>query len=375
MDGRTWCEINLDNLRSNFRKIKELTGVKILAGVKADAYGHGAVEVSRVLEEEGCDYLGVASVEEALELKENGIRIPILLLSPVTKEAAKVAIENGFQINLSDEDHLKIIKEIYAITNKRIHVHIEIDTGMRRTGIRDEMFDDFIEKVTKIPYITVEGIFSHFPSADVDPEFTLYQIDKFERIYQKYKIILKNTIFHLSNSAGIINFPNARYDMVRPGITIYGMYPHKSLIGKMNIKPVMSYKTRIVQIKNIKKGEGISYTHSFHAKDDMKIGVIGVGYADGYPWRLSNKGEVFIKGRKYRVVGNVCMDLTMIDISESNDIKVGDEVVLFDGENISVDEISDIAGTINYAIITGIGPRVPRLYIENGKTVKFTSRV
>ncbi len=375
MDGRTWCEINLDNLRNNFRKIKELTGVKILAGVKADAYGHGAVEVSKVLEEEGCNYLGVASVEEALELKKSGINIPILLLSPVTKEAAKVAIENGFQINLSDEDHLKIIKEIYEITNKTVHVHIEIDTGMRRTGIRDEMFDDFIEKIMKIPYITVEGIFSHFPSADIDSEFTLYQINKFERIYRKYKNILKNTIFHLSNSAGIINFPNARYDMVRPGITIYGMYPHKSLTGKMDIKPVMSYKTRIVQIKSIKKGEGISYTHSFHAPKDMKIGVIGVGYADGYPWRLSNKGEVFIKGKRYKVVGNVCMDLTMIDISESDDVKVGDEVVLFDGENISVDEISDIAGTINYAIITGIGPRVPRLYIENGKTVKFTSRV
>ncbi len=365
MNGRTWCEIDLEALKHNFNVIKEETEVPVLVGVKADAYGHGAIKISQTLQEEGASYFGVASLEEAMELKENGIKKPILLLSPVSPSAAKDAINNDIYINLADEEHLQIVNEVCKNTHKKAKVHVEIDTGMHRTGIRQELADDFIRKIIEYPYIELKGIFSHFPSADIDKELTEKQIMWFTDFRNRWKPYYPEIIFHLANSAGIIGYSSSYMDMVRPGITLYGLYPHISLKGKLPLIPVMSFKTRVVQIKEVRKGEGISYTHSFHAPKDMTVAVIAAGYADGYSWKLSNKGEVLIKGEKCKVVGNVCMDLTMVDISALDNVQVGDEVVLFGKQGdktISVDELAQIEGVINYEILTGIRPRVIRIY-------------
>jgi len=374
MKNRTWAEIDINNLFFNIRQIKSVIPKKtaILAAVKANAYGHDSIEISRQLSG-SVDMFGVASVDEALELREHGIKDDILILSPIIGSDIGKTLKNNIMTNINS---LRFAEELNREAKKRniiARAHIEIDTGMNRTGIDHREAVENVEKIFKMRNISAEGVFSHF--AEAEKKNRSFSIEQKTR----YDIIIKSLndrgiefkFLHFANSSALVNIKDSFYNLVRPGIMLYGHYTDKFLKDKINLKPVMRLKTRIGQIKNIKKGDSISYDRTFTAKRNMRIGTTLIGYGDGYPRLLSNKAEMFVCGCSCRVLGNVCMDLTMIDISSCNDVKPGDEVEVF-GDNISVDTLAGLCGNINYEIITGIGPRVPRIFFRNGKYYEKT---
>ncbi|MCS7258057.1 MAG: alanine racemase [candidate division WOR-3 bacterium] len=382
--GRTWAEIDLDALYANLKAVKMLLGnKKILLAVKADAYGHGAKEVAWALQDE-VDMLGVAGVEEGISLRYSGIKTPILILSPISYFEIDALWEYDLIPTISE---MEFAYELYLSAKKRnayIHAHIEVDTGMGRTGLDYDKALEQIQEIIDYRLIIIDGIFTHFPSADLDYEFTKIQIGKFTNLCEKLREIgLKNFIRHASNSAGFINFPAADFDMIRPGLIIYGIYPngHSLTERSISLKPVMSLRTRIVNLRFIPQGYSISYQRKYFTSRDSIIGVISIGYGDGLPYNLKNgevivhcaDGEKFIP-QKARIVGNICMDLTMIDVTELKGVKIGLPVTVIgraDDKAIYVDELADKANTIPYEIITRISPRVPRVFIKDNKIVSI----
>lgn len=377
-NGRTWVEIDLDSLRKNFRAVKEKVGQnrKILAAVKADAYGHGALEISKTLQEEGVDMLGVASVDEAIELKRGGIGCPIVILSPTTIDLAPFIVENDFRSNVSNFEYAECLSRIASRMDKKAKVHIEIDTGMGRTGIRWSEALSFVRKLLGLEGIYLEGIFTHFASAEENSAYTEDQIEKFFNLLaqlEKYKI--KIPLKHCANSAGVLNYPSSYLNMVRPGLVIYGLFPSPAP-RSLNITPIMSFKTRVVHIQRVPKGNSISYGRTFFTQRNSIIATISVGYGDGYSRKLSNKGEVIIRGKRAKIVGAVCMDLTMVDCTHIEGVQLGDEVTLIgrDGmEELTPDEIASLIDTISYEVTSSIGPRVPRIFVRNGLPSKIKS--
>jgi len=374
MKNRTWAEIDINNLFFNIRQIKSVIPKKtaILAAVKANAYGHDSIEISRQLSG-SVDMFGVASVDEALELREHGIKDDILILSPIMGSDIGKILKNNIMTNINS---LRFAKELNREAKKRnltARAHIEVDTGMNRTGIDHREAVENIEKIFKMNHISAEGVFSHFAEAEKkDRSFSIEQ-------KTRYDIIIKSLndrgiefkFLHFANSSALVNIKDSFYNLVRPGIMLYGHYTDKFLKDKIKLKPVMRLKTRIGQIKNINKGDSISYDRTFTANKSMRIGTTLIGYGDGYPRLLSNKADMFVSNCSCRVLGNVCMDLTMIDISLCKDVNPGDEVEVF-GDNISVDTLAELCGNINYEIMTGIGPRVPRIFFRNGKYYEKT---
>ncbi|MCP4648988.1 MAG: alanine racemase [PVC group bacterium] len=364
----TWVEINLANLRFNFRQVKKLVGkqVKMIAAVKANAYGHGMIEVARVLEKCGVDYFGVACVDEANSLAKAKIKTPALILGAISTPAEiKQALKLKAIITVPDYRTAKMISR-YAGKYQKSSVHIKIDTGMGRLGVWHEQALGFIEKVVKLKNLKVEGIYTHFPSSDTDRVFTIRQVKAFARLVHNLKEKNINIPFvHAANSSAVCSLKNSYLSMVRPGIMLYGMYPDQKLRRYVKLKPVLSFKTKVVYLKTVESGRSISYGRTYITKHRTKIATIPVGYADGYTRALSNKANVLVRNRLAPIAGRVCMDQTMVDVGHIPDIKIGDTVILIGQQRkkrISAESLATISGTIAYEIACWIPTRVRRIF-------------
>jgi len=360
--------ISKEAIRHNFENIKKLVpdGVKVMPVIKADGYGHGAVTFAEVLES-SADYFAVAIIEEALELRKHGVKIPIMLLGYTDPVYFKTALENDITVTiLTYEDALKM-SETAKTMGKTAKIHIPVDTGMSRIGVSpDAIGADKVKEIASLDYITVEGIFTHFATSDEgNKEFTKLQAQRFSQF--KTLLIERGVgieIYHCANSGAIMQHNEFSFDMMRAGIILYGLYPSEEVDKSvLDLVPVMELHSRIAYIKTIKKGDTVSYGRTFTADKDMKIATIPVGYADGYPRLLSNKGRVIINGKYAPIVGRVCMDQFMVDVSHIENVNVGDRVILMgrDGDLfVSADEIAKLTGTINYEVVCNISKRVPR---------------
>lgn len=368
----TYAEIDIRALVHNLNEAKRLAGPKsqILAIVKADAYGHGAVTISEALVRNGIQYLGTALVEEAIELRDAGIKIPIIVLGGIFEEQIPKIAEYDLTPVVYQEGFLKAIANEAGKRNKKINIHIKIDTGMGRIGVLPEDAVDFVKDAASQKNIKVEGIMTHFADADLaDKAYAEKQMAEFTAIADKLdKEGIKIPYRHIANSAALVSFENDRFNMARPGIMLYGYTPFsKGKEGGLNLIPVMSLKTKILHLKRVPAGTYISYGRTFVAKRDSIIATLPVGYADGYSRALSNKGSVIVKGKKAPIAGRVCMDMTMIDVTDIDGVDVNDEVVLIGKqgrETITADDIAMFANTISYEVLCCVGKRVPRVYIN-----------
>lgn len=367
---QTWVEVDLKAVASNFFTLKKSlpASTKIMAAVKANAYGHGIIEVSRKLVECGVDYLGVASVDEALLLRKNLIDTPILNLGAFLKSDVEAMIRHDICATVSDLTLAKKLDACGARLKKKARVHVKIDTGMGRLGIWHVDAFDFIIKLCALKNIVIDGLYTHFPSADSDEAFTRSQINTFCALIDKLTIKgIEIPLKHSANSVAIMGYQDSHFNLVRPGLAIYGLNPQEELSSRLSLLPVLSFKTKVAFIKNVLKGMSISYGRTHIIQKNTKIATLPVGYGDGYNRLLSNKGKVLIRGRICPIVGVVCMDQMMVDVGHLKDIKIEDEAVLigFQGaHSIHVENIANTCHTIPYEVVCWISPRVPRVYLN-----------
>jgi alanine racemase len=373
----TRAEIYLDNIVHNLSEVKRWVGkkVKIMGVVKANAYGHGACHVAKVLVENGVCYLGVATIEEALELRECGINIPILVFGYTPLTQAEELIVNNITQTVFDINYVEDLEKIALNVGKKAKVHVKIDTGMGRIGYTDlKVAEKEIEKMMEMEGVEVEGIFSHFATSDEkDKSYAEQQFDMFKKLLERLKEKRINIpLKHMANSGAIIDLKYTYLDMVRPGIVLYGSYPSEEVKRPLDLRQTMGFKTKIVYIKEVPEGTSISYGKTFITKRKSKIATLPVGYADGFNRLLSNNYHVLVKGKYAAVVGRICMDQTMIDVTDIEGVEVGDDVIIFgnqEGEKITAEEIAKKLNTIPYEVYCGISSRVPRIYIYKGKVV------
>ena len=368
----TWAEIDLGAFRHNFRRIKNRIGAKadILAMVKADAYGHGVLELSKASLELGAKILGVALIEEGIFLRKKGIRAPILVMGSIFPlENFKPVLEYGLYPSICSIMAAEKLSAITLSKKKKAGVFVKIDTGMGRVGISHNRAAETIKKISKLPGISIEGLFTHLAAGAIDAKFTRWQIKRFKEIVD---ILGENGVSvkyrSVSNSTGIIKYPEAHFNLVRPGIALYGLLPYAGADRDIKLVPVLSWKTRVVFLKKVNRGTSISYSRTWKAKRASCIATLPVGYADGYDRKLSNRAEVLVNGKRAPVVGNVCMDMCMIDVTDVGGVKVGSEVVLIgsqEKQRITAEEMAGTIGTINYEVTCRLGTRVPRIFNNN----------
>ena len=381
---RLTAEIDLDAVRMNIENIRKKTGdnIKMICVVKADAYGHGAVEISKTAIESGADMLAVAVVDEAVELRRNGIDVPVLILGYTASSRMKDVVRYGITQTVYTLEMAEELSKAAKEEGKTAKLHIKIDTGMGRLGFRCTDEDiNAIKKIVSLPDIEAEGIFTHFSTADeADKSFTYLQAERFKTIIETLKNDgIEFKVIHGANSAGIMDFDDMLFTAVRPGIIQYGLYPSADVKkADLVLKPVMSIKSHISFIKTVSEGTPIGYGRAYTAPAERVIATIPVGYADGYLRCMKNGGRVIINGAYAPVTGRVCMDQFMVDVTDIGNIKIGDEVVTMgqkDGLEITADEIAEVMDTINYEVVCLVSRRVPRVYIENGKEVKTVSYI
>ncbi|RLL42712.1 alanine racemase [Oceanobacillus piezotolerans] len=373
----TWVEVSLDAIQANVRAFKKhiQRKSKFMAVIKADGYGHGAVEVGRAALESGADYLAVALLDEAIQLRKAKIEAPILVLG-YTGLASPNAIEDAIKENITltvyTKDIAEKIVEIASREKQEIKVHIKVDSGMNRIGLRNKEDILALANILGSPFVKVEGIFTHF--ADADSEDETYTRKQFEFFKSVIQFLEENKIYipikHCCNSAATISYPEMHMDMVRVGISLYGLYPSGHLQSKIQLKQAMSFKTKPVMIKTVEAGEPISYGCTYAPTEEAKIATIPVGYADGFSRSLSNKGNVTVKGKKAPIVGRICMDQSMIDITHIDSVDLDSVFTIFGEPSkgyISLAEVAEQVGTIHYEIVCLIGKRVPRVYMKDGK--------
>jgi alanine racemase len=374
----TWVEIDLDALIHNIRAVRSRIGDRpaILLVVKADAYGHGAIEVARVAVSNGVDMLGVATLQEGIELRQAGIDAPVLILSPPMENETPGIVEYDLTCTVPSLSLARSLSRASDARGKRASVHVEVDTGMGRSGVGIDDAVPFVSAVAKLPNLVLEGVFTHFPSSDDDPAFTRGQVDRFLLALARLEAKgIEVPLRHAANSGGVLGVPESfgsPLNVVRPGIMILGLTPSDRGPGGADLQPVMSFKSRIAQVRELPDGHPVSYGRTYHTPGPMRVAVVPVGYGHGYSWRLSNRGEVLVRGRRAAVVGRVTMDVTMVDVDRIDGAAVGDEVVLFGRQGeaaISVDEVAERIGTINYEVICGIGKRVARVYLRAGRPI------
>jgi len=374
---RTWAEINLDNLEHNFRQMKARLGesTRFLGVVKADAYGHGAVRVAALLEEVGCDYLAVACIDEAVEVRQSGVTLPLLILGYTPLDRIGDLAKYGITQAVGGIKSARAISNAACEMGTCIKVHMKVDSGMGRLGFTcsggADPSAEMLEAMA-LPNLDVEGIFTHFAVSDVPggEEYTEEQLSVFKELAERLETLSgkKFKIKHCTNSGAMINYEKAFLDMVRPGIALYGCYPCEGS-GVLSLRPVMQLKTRIVQIKEFAAGSSISYGRLYTAQSLRKIAVIPIGYADGLHRVLSGKIDVLVRGVRAPQVGRICMDMCMVDVTDVPGAAVGDVVTVFGsdgGGTIPVEEQAEKAGTISYEMLCAVAPRVPRIYIRNG---------
>nr|WP_269140828.1 alanine racemase [Pectinatus frisingensis] len=371
-----WVEVDLDVLAQNMREIRRLTAEKaqVTAVIKANAYGHGSCETAKVVLQNGADRLAVAELDEAIELRQHNITAPILILGTVFPEQADLVVLYGIDIPIFDYDMAKAFSDEAVRQHRNVRLHIKIDSGMGRIGYQpNETSIQEIRRISKLPGIVMEGIFTHFATADSkDKSFTNEQYKRFKYVCTRLEEEgVKINVHHCANSAAILDLPHYHWDMVRAGIIIYGLAPSSEVdISRTALKPVMSFKCRITHIKKLPKGSSVSYGRKFIADKECMIATLPIGYADGYTRMLSGKADVLIHGQKAPVVGNICMDQCMVDISGIKNVHSGDEAVLFGSQGravITADEIAEKLGTINYEIVCMMARRLPRVYLCDGR--------
>lgn len=375
----TWVEVDLDRLEHNIQVLRAgmEERVRLLLTVKADAYGHGAVQVARAAEAaDGVHLFGVATLDEATELKESGIRSPILILSPVLDLELPAVIDSGFSITVSSFE-MAAAASRYCNGSRRVGVHVEIDTGMGRTGVAAEDARTEIARIARLDGVDLQGVYTHFPVSDTDPDFTRAQIAEFESIVAALRADgVTIPMIHCANSAAAVGLEESHMDLVRPGLAVYGLHPSGADAGA-DLLPVMSWKSRLVRVRDVPAGRTISYGRDYRTERESVIGVVPVGYGHGYPFALSGRGEMIIGGVRVPIVGRVTMDMTMVDLSEvPQRPRPGDEVVLVGAANGAVITFHDVAGwagSICYEIMCGISKRVPRTYFRKGKVETYKS--
>jgi len=361
---------NLAAYKRNIQKIVSYIGnsVELMAVVKANAYGHGMVECARTALEGGATRLGVALSSEGAKLRAAGITAPVLVMTQESYDHIPALVENDLTISLASFKMLDELKKFLVQSNSTCRVHIKVDTGMGRIGILADEAPSLVENAWKIPAITVEGIFSHFPSADENKDtFSYKQIEIFKNLLQKLEQKgLRPPIAHICNSAGTLKFPEAHFDLVRPGIMTYGLIPYPGSEGKLNFEPVFSLKSKITFIKEVPAGITVSYGRTFVTKKPSRLATVPVGYADGYNRHLSNKGKAIVNVIAVPVAGRVTMDQTVFDITDAGEVHEGDPITLIGSDGdvcITVEDHAQIAGTISHEIVTGITSRVSRIVI------------
>ncbi len=368
---RAAAVVDLACIRHNLRVVRQKApGRKIIAMVKANAYGHGLAQIGAHLATEGVDYLGAAFIEEALELRRAGISIPIITSGPFSKFQIGLFIENQIDFTVASVDALQLISESAAFYKKRVNVHLKVDTGMMRIGIRYSNAHQLFEAALKAEkHINVVSLFSHFASADSeDLSFAHLQLERFleaASFYERHR--LPKPLLQIANSAAILRIPESLLDMVRPGIMLYGYHPSKYSEAEVQLLPALSFRAKVMYFKVILKGSAVSYGGTWTAPKNCRAVTLPVGYGDGYSRGLSNKGQVLLNGRRYPVIGTVCMDQTVVNIGDGEAFN-GDEAILIGkqgDEVITADDLAAQLGTINYEVLTGISQRVPRIFLNN----------
>ncbi|MFH2012255.1 MAG: alanine racemase [Pseudomonadota bacterium] len=381
----TVAEIDLDAVRFNYEQLRDKVGkeIKILAVVKADGYGHGAAFISKELQSLGVNLFGVGISEEGISLRKAGIKKPIIILNGLFRGQVKKTVEYNLTPVIYDLETAHKLSDEGKRVNKSVKVHVKTDTGMGRVGVLPKDIIPFFTKLRDMANLEVEGILSHLSTADGDSSedrgYISLQLQRFEECIKNINVLGFNPpLRHIANSAATIDLLPSFCNMLRPGLMLYGAYPSPRLTEKISLKPVMRLKTEVMQVKNVPAGYSISYKRKFITKQDSVIATLPVGYADGYNRLLSNKGSVLIGGEKAPVVGTVCMDMIMVDVTKIPNVNVGDEVVLMGKQGdkeISADEIADKIGTISYEVFCGVSKRVPRIYIKNRKIIGKKSYV
>jgi len=372
----TVAEIDLDAMTANVRFFQNHIpkDVEVMAVVKANAYGHGVIPVVRHLQSIGIHHFAVALMDEAIELRKAGINDPILILGHTPIEAIEAAFLNDVHVTVFTKDVLDQIHQIGEEKKQRLKVHIKIETGMGRIGVYPDDVQDFYDLIQKSPWIELEGVFSHFATADEKKkDFTKIQYQRFLEVVKQIEKYQPIPFIHISNSAAMIDLPELQQTMVRLGISLYGMLPSDEVkIGQHDLKPVMRLKTKISFVKRVYPGQTISYGATYRVEKESMIATIPIGYADGFFRGLSNRGYVLVRGEKSPIIGRVCMDQTMIDVSHLPHIESGEEVVIYgeqQGQWIMMDEQARLLNTVNYELATSVGYRIPRLYYREGKVV------
>lgn len=383
---RTWAQINLDAIDNNINQIRSVMApeAKLCAVVKADCYGHGYAYTAQEMSSAGADWFAVSNLAEALQLRRVGITKPVLILGYTPPEKARELVFNDISQSVYSPEYAKALSDNASMAGVRVNAHIKIDTGMSRIGFRyHDSIDDYesvqeAADICSLPGIRPEGIFTHFSSADcADGEvFTRIQYELFLNMIARLKSLgIEFEYRHCSNSAAILQYPEMNLDMARAGVILYGVYPSSAVPHNIKLLPVMELKTVVSMVKDVPAGTPVSYGRTFTSERDMRVATVPIGYADGYPRRLSNKMDMLVNGKRAHVLGNVCMDQTMLDVTGIDGVKEGKQITVFGADNgayISVDEIAANAGLINYEVLCSLSRRVPRVYIKNNEIIETT---
>lgn len=368
----TWVEINLDAISQNVAELRRLSpNAQLMAVVKADGYGHGALQVARTALEAGATWLGVATVEEGVELRRNGVVAPTLVFGYVPEEQIGMVVLHGIRPAVFSLDLARALEDRGKGLVRQAYLHLKVDTGMGRVGVRPDEIVAFVRALKQLPHVEIEGVFTHLATADEpDNPFAAEQLAEFERVLALLREEgINPPVIHAANSAGIMLWPDSHYDLVRAGIAMYGHPPDPAVTWPAKLTPALTWRTRVGLVKEVPAGTPVSYGCTYRSETAERIASLPVGYADGFPRGLSNKGQVLIRGRRCQVVGRVCMDQTMVRIPDGLSVEPGDEVVIIGeqgGDAITASEVAGHLGTINYEVLCAISKRVPRLYRKDG---------
>lgn len=367
-----WAEVNLQTLKDNYSKLQVFTQSKMMPIVKADAYGHGLIPVVKTLLECGAERFGVALLEEALEIKAVFPGLTVMVIGATELDHSDTLVKEEIIPAIFQLSHAQALSEAAVKQNRTARLHIKIDTGMNRIGFREKDFGDIL-KIAALPNLFIEGIFTHLATADQrDLTFAREQLKHFQSLYNKLKKAgLTIPIRHAANSAAILQFPESHFELVRPGISLYGLIPSSQIGGVVGLEPVMAWKAKVSYVKEIKTGETVSYGRTFQAAYPTRVATIPVGYADGLRRALSNQGEMLIHGRRSTMIGRICMDQTMLEVTKIPGVEVGDVVTILGKDSydqITATEMAEWLETISYEVVCGISKRVPRVYL--GSTEK-----
>jgi alanine racemase len=363
----TQLEVDLDRIAANYHAIRaHVGGRRVMPVLKANGYGHGLVEVAARLDREGAPYLGVAFLEEGLLLRERGVAAPILVMGGIMENQIPHFLRNQLTLTASSIGKLRQIDEAASQLGLRARVHLKVDTGLERIGVHHYNASGFLEESLRCANCEVEGIYSHFASADAeDLSFAREQLARFEEVLRFYeRRSLPAPLRHMANSGAILQLPASLLDLVRPGLLLYGVHPARRLAGQVAVRPALRWTSRVVYFKVVRSGDPVSYGSTWSSDHPVRVVTVPVGYGDGYPRALSNRASVLIRGRRYPVVGQVCMDQLVVNLDQDSAWN-GDEVVLLGeqgDESLDAEELAELAGAIPWEILTAINTRVPRLY-------------